>query len=108
VIARKLDPVNAYVSAVILVGTLCTLGLVLTGAHDIPRALTPEIGVFIACALVGELVPLKIYTRGAEGEITTSACFAIALSLVGGPLVALVGLTAGNLVVDLPRHKPVK
>jgi diguanylate cyclase (GGDEF)-like protein len=108
VIARKLDPVNAYVSAVIAVGTLCAVGLVLTGAHDIPRALTPEIGILIACALVGELVPLKIYTRGAEGEITTSACFAIALSLVGGPLVALIGLTAGNLIVDLPRRKPVK
>jgi diguanylate cyclase (GGDEF)-like protein len=108
VIARKLDPVNAYVSAVILAGTLCAVGLVLTGADDLPRALTPETGLFIACALVGDLVPLKIFTRGAEGEITTSACFALALTLVGGPLLAFLGVVVGNLAFDLPRRKAVK
>jgi diguanylate cyclase (GGDEF)-like protein len=65
-----------------------------------------ELLVFALCALLGELVPLKVYTRGAEGETTTSTTFALALLIAGGVEAALVGLLLANLIADLLRRKP--
>ena len=68
-------------------------------------ALTPEIAIFALCAFIGDFLPLKVFTRGAEGEITTSTCFAFAALLAAGPLAALIALVAANLIVDAYRRK---
>jgi diguanylate cyclase (GGDEF)-like protein len=103
--AAKLDPLTSYVSAVIAVGAVCALGIVIDGVGDFRLALTPEIGIFALCAFIGDFLPLKVFTRGAEGEITTSTCFAFAALLAAGPLAALVALVAANLIVDAYRRK---
>jgi diguanylate cyclase (GGDEF)-like protein len=101
----KPDPLNAYVSAVIAVGALCAVGIVVDGVDDIRLILTPEIGLFALCAFIGDFLPLKVFTRGAEGEITTSTCFAFAALLAAGPLAALIALVSANLIVDTFRRK---
>ena len=77
-------------------------------ADTLDRLLNPELALFAICALVGELVPLKVHTRGSEGEVTTSTCFALALMLAGGPAVAMVGLIGGSIVADTLNGKPAK
>ena len=79
-----------------------------TGLDTVPRLLTPELGLFALCALVGELVPLKVHTRGAEGEVTTSTCFALALLLAGGPAVAVTGLIAASVIADVINGKQAR
>ena len=41
----KLDPLNAYVSAIILIGAMCGVGIVLDGVGDFHLVLTPEIAM---------------------------------------------------------------
>ena len=61
-------------------------------AGELPLVLTPEVALFALFALVGDFLPLKVFTRGAEGEVTTSTCFAVAAMLTAGPLAALIAL----------------
>ncbi len=68
---------------------LCAAASSLLRRDQLHRLLTPEILLFAACALIGELVPLKVVTRGVEGEVTTSTTFAFAAMLVAGPACAL-------------------
>jgi diguanylate cyclase (GGDEF)-like protein len=103
--AVKLDPLNSYVTAVIAIGAVCGIGIVVDGVGDFSLVLTPEIGLFALCALIGDCLPLKVFTRGAEGEITTSTCFAFAALLAAGPVAALLALVAANLIVDVYRRK---
>ena len=79
-----------------------------TGAGDLRLLLSPEVAIFAVFALVGEFVPLKVFTRGAEGEVTTSTCFALATMLAAGPLAAFICLASANLLADGIRRKPVK
>ncbi|HEY6888323.1 MAG TPA: EAL domain-containing protein [Solirubrobacter sp.] len=81
------------------------MGIVVDGVGDFSLALTPEIAIFALCAFIGDFLPLKVFTRGAEGEITTSTCFAFAALLAAGPLAALIALVAANLIVDAFRRK---
>src|SRR4051794_36461340 len=105
----KTDPLDLYVAAVIAVGALCAAWVLLDGAGDFQLVLTPEIALFALCALIGDFLPLKVFTRGAEGEITTSTCFAFAALLAGGPIAALIALVVANVIVDVQRRKePLK
>jgi diguanylate cyclase (GGDEF)-like protein len=105
---KRIDPVDLYVSAVIAVGTLCTVALAILDAGELHLMLTPEVALFMLCALVGDFVPLKVFTRGAEGEVTTSTCFAVAAMLTAGPLAALMALVVTNLIADGLRRKAPK
>ena len=104
----RIDPLNLYVTAVILVGGLCAAALVYADAGDLRLVFTPEVALFAVCALIGDFVPLKVFTRGAEGEITTSTCFAVAAMLAAGPLAALIALAITNLIADGIRRKSPK
>ncbi len=64
--------------------------------------------MFFAFAFAGEFVPLKVFTRGAEGEVTTSTTFALAAMLVAGPLAGLVALGAANILADTIGRKPLQ
>ena len=106
--SRRIQPLDLYVAAVVAVGSICAAVVLVTGMHTLHRLATPELALFALCALVGELVPLKVHTRGSEGEVTTSTTFALALMLAGGPAVALVGLVGACMVADAINGKPVK
>jgi diguanylate cyclase (GGDEF)-like protein len=105
---RRPHPLDLYVTAVVGAGATCALLVLGTGAQTLHLLLTPELALFALCALVGELVPLKVHTRGSEGEVTTSTCFALALMLAGGPAVALAGLLGASVFADLISRKPLK
>jgi diguanylate cyclase (GGDEF)-like protein len=106
--ATRLSPLDTYVSAVIAVGLVCAIGLVLDGADDLRRLVSPEAIMFFAFAFAGEFVPLKVFTRGAEGEVTTSTTFALAAMLVAGPLAGLVALGLANILADGLGRKPLQ
>jgi diguanylate cyclase (GGDEF)-like protein len=101
-------PLELYVTATIVAGVAASAALLATEARDVGTIASPELAVFALCALVGELMPLKVFTRGAEGEVTTSTCFAVAMMIAGGPIAGLAGLAAANLVADALRRKPAK
>src|SRR6201991_4169225 len=105
---KSIDSLNLYVGAVIFCGALCTAALFVFDASELHLVLTPEVALFMLCALVGDFVPLTVFTRGAEGEVTTSTCFAVAAMLAAGPLAALIALLGTNLIADGLRRKPLK
>src|SRR5918911_718636 len=105
---KRIDSVDLYVTAVVAVGALCTVALTFVDVGELHLMLTPEVALFILCALVGDFVPLKVFTRGAEGEVTTSTCFAVAAMLAAGPLAALLALAGTNLIADGLRRKAPK
>jgi diguanylate cyclase (GGDEF)-like protein len=106
--ASKLDPLDLYVTAIIMVGLTCMVWLGLNGAADLSLLLSPEVAIFAIFALVGEFVPLKVFTRGAEGEVTTSTTFAMATMLAAGPLAAFIALAGANVLADGVRGKAPK
>src|SRR5690349_14138584 len=99
---------NRFVAAVIALGVVAAVGVLGGESGELWLPGHNELIVFGMCALLGELVPLKVYRRGAEGETTTSTTFAIALLIAGGPKAALVGLLGANLIADLVREKPAR
>src|SRR4051794_25699153 len=101
----RLPPLQAYIAAVILAGTLCGVGVFVLDGTSLTRLASPEILFFAACALIGELVPLKVVTRGVEGEVTTSTTFAFAAMLVAGPACAFVALVGASFAADAMRGK---
>ena len=105
---KQSNHLNRYVAAVTALGALACGGVLVFGPHGAAHFGERELIVFACCALLGELVPLKVYTRGAEGETTTSTTFAVALLIAGGVEAALVGLLLANLVADLVRRKPAR
>jgi diguanylate cyclase (GGDEF)-like protein len=101
---RRLMP---YVAAVIALGGLCAVWLVLDTPVPVRELWSPVVIVFALCALLGEAIPLKVFRRNMEGEVSTSATFAVALMLWAGPAAAFLGLAGANVVADLIRGKPI-
>src|SRR4051794_33234946 len=104
----RIDPLDLYVTAIVAIGIGCMAWLGFNGADHLESLLSPEVAIFGLFALVGEFVPLKVFTRGAEGEVTTSTRFALAATIAAGPLAALIVLAGANLVADGIRRKPHK
>jgi hypothetical protein len=102
----KLNLLDTYVTAVIAVGMVCAAALVHDGWGDMHRLLSPEALMFFLFAFCGEFVTLKVITRGAEGEVTTSTTFALAAMLVAGPLAGLVALGVATLLIALIGDLP--
>jgi hypothetical protein len=101
----RVAPLQAYVIAVIGLGAFCCAEVFVLDGENLPQLLSAEILVFAACALVGELVPIKVVMRGVEGEVTTSTTFAFAAMLVGGPACAIVTLVGASFAADALRRK---
>jgi diguanylate cyclase (GGDEF)-like protein len=101
----RVDPLHLYVAAVIAIGVVCGTVLVVADARNLHNLLSPEVLVFAVCALIGEFVPVKVFTRGIEGEVTTSTSFAVAGMLVGGPVVGFLAQAFASLVADGSRRK---
>jgi diguanylate cyclase (GGDEF)-like protein len=105
---RHITRLDVYVTAVILVGALTTVWLALDGASELDRLASPEAMVFFVFAFAGEFVVLKVMTRGAEGEVTTSTTFALAAMIFVHPLAGLIALGSANLVADSWSRKPLQ
>jgi diguanylate cyclase (GGDEF)-like protein len=101
----RFAPLQAYVIAVIGLGAACCAGVFAMDGENLPQLLSAELAVFATCALVGELVPLKVVMRGVEGEVTTSTTFAFAAMLVAGPACAIVALVGTSFAADALRRK---
>jgi predicted signal transduction protein with EAL and GGDEF domain len=101
----RLPPLQLYLAGVIALGTLCGAAVFLVDGESLTRLARPEILFFAGCALIGELVPLKVVTRGVEGEVTTSTTFTFAALLVGGPACAFVALVGASFAADAMRGK---
>jgi diguanylate cyclase (GGDEF)-like protein len=106
--ASRYSPLDLYVAAIIVVGFAVTVAMAIDGAHDLRLLWSPEAIMFFLFAFCGEFVPLKVFTRGAEGEVTTSTTFAIATMIVAGPLAALLALCLANLLADAISRKALK
>src|SRR4051794_38403486 len=106
--AAKIDPLDLYVTTIIVIGAACAVLLGVDGAGALRLLLSPEVAIFALFALVGEFLPLKVFTRGAEGEVTTSTCFALAAMIAAGPLASFLALAGANLLADGIRRKPLK
>src|SRR4051794_27368739 len=104
----RIDPLDLYVTAIVAIGIGCMAWLGFNGADHLESLLAPEVAIFALFALVGEFVPLKVFTRGAEGEVSTSTTFAMATMLAAGPLAAFAVLAGANLVADGIRRKSPK
>jgi diguanylate cyclase (GGDEF)-like protein len=96
---------HLYVTAVIVLGTIAAVAVLALGPHGTGRFGEPGLLTFAACALIGELLPLKVYARGSEGETVTSTPFALALLIAGGIEAAVAGLLVASLVADVVRRK---
>src|SRR3954454_549642 len=106
--APRISALDASVSLVIALGALCAVALAISGAGDLQRLLSPEALMFFLFAFFGEFVPLKVFTRGAEGEVTTSTTFALAAMLLAGPLAGLVALGLANVLADTLSRKSLQ
>ena len=108
-LSSRLPPLQAYVTGVIILGALCCAVVFVRDGDSLSRLLTPEVMLFAVCAFAGELISLKVVTRGAEGEVTTSTTFAFAALLVAGPACAVVALICASFAADLIQRKaPLK
>jgi diguanylate cyclase (GGDEF)-like protein len=107
-VVKQSSHLNRYVAAVTALGLVACGAVLAFGPNGAAHLGEQELILFALCAVLGELVPLKVYTRGAEGETTTSTTFAVALLIAGGVEAALAGLLLANLVADLIRGKPAR
>jgi diguanylate cyclase (GGDEF)-like protein len=105
----SIPPLERYVLAVIVAGATALALTIKADVAALPALATREVLLFAGCALIGELVPLKVVTRGVEGEVTTSTTFAFATLLAAGPAPSMVVLVAASFLADgLRRKAPLK
>jgi diguanylate cyclase (GGDEF)-like protein len=106
-LSSRLPPLQVYVTGVVVLGAVCTAAVFTLDGHSLTRLFSPEVMLFAVCAFAGELISLKVVTRGAEGEVTTSTTFAFAALLVAGPACAVVALICASFAADLIQRKAV-
>jgi diguanylate cyclase (GGDEF)-like protein len=74
--------------------------------------LADHAGIRLAClaalAVAGEFITIRVFRRGAEGEITLSTTFSFAVLLAGGTFAGVVTLVLGSLAADLYARKPAQ
>ena len=98
---------HLYVAAVCLFGTATTFAVVTHGGGALPHAPTPAMVVLMALAVVGDFVPVKVFRRGSEGDLTLSTAFAFAVLLAAGPTAAIVTLAVATAAADLHARKGI-
>jgi diguanylate cyclase (GGDEF)-like protein len=94
-----------YVAAVCLAGTLLAAVLAVADDGRLAEHLSPAVVVLVLLALVGEFVPIRVFRRGAEGDLTVSTAFAFALLLDAGPATAAAALVLATIASDLHGRK---
>jgi hypothetical protein len=67
-LSSRLPPLQAYVTGVIILGALCCAAVFIRDGDSLSRLFTPEVMLFAVCAFAGELISLKVVTRGGRGH----------------------------------------
>ena len=103
---RLVSPLQRYVAVVSLASvSALALLVVLDG-----RRLVAEVNLSLIClsllAVGGEFVRIRVFRRGAEGEITLSTAFSFAVLLAGGALAGCIVLAIASISADLFARKP--
>jgi diguanylate cyclase (GGDEF)-like protein len=94
-----------YVAAVCLTGTALAGVLAVAEHGRLADHLSPAVVVLVLLSLVGEFVPIRVFRRGAEGDLTVSTAFAFALLLDAGPATAAAALVLATIASDLHARK---
>jgi diguanylate cyclase (GGDEF)-like protein len=74
---------------------------------SVVRHADAELVIFVLCAVVADLLPVKVVLRGTEGEITAATAFAFAIVLAFGAPAAAIGLAFASAISDMVRRKPL-
>jgi len=99
-------------SAQIYIALVCLAGTALAGllgaldARGLAEHASPAVAALVVLAIVGEFVPIRVFRRSAEGELTVSSAFAFALLLAAGPATALATILVASVAADLHLRKP--
>src|SRR4051794_20576564 len=102
---RRRDWLPTYVGAITFGGLTVLAAVIATS--DLSAYASPAVWLLTALAVAGELRPIKVVRRGAEGEITFSTAFAFALLILAGPGPALIALVLASVLADLIQRKPL-
>jgi diguanylate cyclase (GGDEF)-like protein len=96
---------QSYVWAVCLAGTTAAVVLGLDDHRSLWHAGAATAALMVLTVL-GEFVPIRVFRRDAEGEMTLSTAFAFAVLLDAGPLPATLALLLAAVAADLHARKP--
>ena len=107
-VIRRFDTLNLYVATVVATGLSMLVWLLITKTPQALEHADLLFWIFLACVIVAEQVPINISVRGQDGEIVTSAAFAVAILLTYGQGAAVPALAAGALISDIMRRKPLQ
>jgi diguanylate cyclase (GGDEF)-like protein len=93
---------------VLLAGVACAVAAAVVSAGILADNLTVTLACLAVLAVLGEFVTIRVFRRGAEGEITLSTAFSYAVLMAGGMLAAVVALGFASLAADLHARKPAQ
>ncbi len=106
-LGHRVRPAYVYIAAVIAAGAATITSIaVLYGDELLHQPLWVWL---IACGvLAGELFPIQVRRRGADGEITPSTTFGFALLIAAGPVAVLLQAAASTGADLITRKAPAK
>jgi diguanylate cyclase (GGDEF)-like protein len=105
-VARTVAPrlrLDVYLGVVTVVGVIVLAFLNYAEGWSLVRTAPVLFAVFAACALLGELFPIKF--PGKEDEVTTSTCFLYAMLIGFGLAPAVVAQVAISVLADVLQRK---
>jgi diguanylate cyclase (GGDEF)-like protein len=101
-------PLRIYIAAILAGGLLSAAAAAILSVG----ILADHAGVGLAClaalAVAGEFITIRVFRRGAEGEITLSTAFSFAVLLAGGTFAAVLTPALGSLAADVHARKPAQ
>ncbi|GIE94464.1 putative bifunctional diguanylate cyclase/phosphodiesterase [Paractinoplanes rishiriensis] len=101
-------PLRIYLGAVYLAGAAAAGWMLATASWVVHGELQAVLAVAAVLLVLGELFPMRLWSRGNPQEYTMSGAFALVL-LNTGPLVyALLPAIAALLVVEVRERKPLR
>src|SRR3954447_7609107 len=93
---------------VVSLASMSALGLLvlLEGDQLVDRIGDVSLLCLAALAVLGEFVRIRVFRRGAEGELTLSTAFSFAVLLDSGALAACAVLAIASVAADIHSRKP--
>jgi diguanylate cyclase (GGDEF)-like protein len=102
---RVAASLRRYVVLVSLASISALTLLVLLEGADLAARVDVSLTCLAALAVIGEFVRIRVFRRGADGELTLSTAFSFAVLLDAGPLAACAVLAVASIAADLHARK---